>query len=815
MARGVIGISVVLGAALLAYDAVLFSQPPPARTGMALRSPQIGPGAGFALAQQGGPGIAPTRARIIIGLSVGFVPEGLLRAEERTAQAQTVAAAQDAVAAVLTRFAARQVERFHVFPGMAAEVPLAAIPALTNHPDVAFVEPDALAAPTLAESAALVGAPAAWASGYSGAGQAVAILDTGVDRTHPFFGGRVVYEACFSTDGLGSSSVCSAETGPGTAGPCPLSACPHGTHVAGIAAGRSAAFSGIAPDASIIAIQVFSQFASCGCMLSYTSDQIRAMQRVYDLRNTFSIAAVNFSLGSTSVLTSQAACDSSYSGFRNAAATLRSAGIATVVASGNSGSPTGLSGPGCVSNVISVGSTTDGSFDAVPADQVSSFSNNAPFLSLLAPGHWITSSVPGGTYTTLAGTSMAAPHVTGAWAVLKARNPAASVSDVLSALTATGVPIQDPRSGVVRPRINVHAAVQALASVCTYAISPTAQFVSASATSGAVSVSTGAGCSWTASSPASFIAIADGAARAGPGAAAYTVAANPGTASRVGAIVIAGKSLTVTQAGANSPERIDLNRDGSIDLVWHHQGDGRIAGWLMSGSTLLDGVLTTPPQLADTGWKIVGAADLDLDGYSDLVWQHVGDGRVTAWLMQGLTLRRSEAFGIPRVADTAWRIAAVGDLDRDGRPDLVWQHAGGSLAWWKLNGLAVVAGEALSPSHVADARWRVVGAGDFDGDGQRDLLWQHQADGRIAVWIMAGPVMRRGLSTSPAQVPDVNWRIRAVADLNGDTRPDLVWQHVGDGRLAAWFMNGLTQIRGVELSPDRVSDTSWHIVGPR
>ena len=51
---------------------------------------------------------------------------------------------------------------------------------------------DELSAPTLAESVPLIGGPAAWAAGYTGAGWTVAVLDTGIDKTHPFLAGKVI-----------------------------------------------------------------------------------------------------------------------------------------------------------------------------------------------------------------------------------------------------------------------------------------------------------------------------------------------------------------------------------------------------------------------------------------------------------------------------------------------------------------------------------------------------------------------------------------------------------------------------------------------
>jgi hypothetical protein len=102
-----------------------------------------------------------------------------------------------------------------------------------------------------------------------------------------------------------------------------------------------------------------------------------------------------------------------------------------------------------------VGSTTK-------SDVVSSFSNSASFLSLLAPGESITSSVPGGAFAVESGTSAAAPHVAGAWAILKQAKPAATVSQILTALTSTGVPITDPKNGLTKPRIRVNLALQNL-----------------------------------------------------------------------------------------------------------------------------------------------------------------------------------------------------------------------------------------------------------------------------------------------------------------------------------------------------------------
>src|SRR5690606_14369005 len=135
---------------------------------------------------------------------------------------------------------------------------------------------------------------------------------------------------------------------------------------------------------------------------------------------------------------------------------------ATVIASGNNGYKSSLSAPACISSAISVGATDDN-------DNVASFSNVAPMLDLLAPGVSIYAAIPNGTGTKQ-GTSMATPHVTGAWAVLKQAVPGASVDEALAAFQAGAVPVNDSRSGGTMTnmaRINVNNAINAYVSGLT------------------------------------------------------------------------------------------------------------------------------------------------------------------------------------------------------------------------------------------------------------------------------------------------------------------------------------------------------------
>jgi hypothetical protein len=439
--------------------------------------------------------------RVIVGVLAAFAPEGLMAAASVTQQRDEIATTQAAVLDKVPSLKQKPetIKRFETIPFMALEVTPAELEALASLTEITSIEEDRLAAPVLAESVPLIGGTAAWASGYTGAGQTVAILDTGVDKIHPFLTGKVVSEACYSSnyapysasticpEGATSSTLVNSAM-PYLSGVCPAGECDHGTHVSGIAAGNGAgpgvSYSGVAKDASILAIQIFSRFdsaATCGgaayspCVLTFNSDQILGLQRVYALRSTYSIAAVNMSIGGGSY-SSQATCDSDYSAAKAAIDNLRAVNIATVIAAGNSGYISSLGAPGCISSAISVGATWDaagyanGSLGTSSVNAIAYYSNSASFLNLLAPGSLITSSVPGGGYASWQGTSMATPHVTGAWALLKQKSASITVPAALTALTSTGVSVTDPRNGIVKPRIRVDAALSAIGGGTTYTL---------------------------------------------------------------------------------------------------------------------------------------------------------------------------------------------------------------------------------------------------------------------------------------------------------------------------------------------------------
>ena len=256
--------------------------------------------------------------------------------------------------------------------------------------------------------------------------------------------------------------------------------------------------------------------------------------------------------------------------------------------------------------------------------------------------------------------------------------------------------------------------------------------------------------------------------------------------------------------------KADFSADGKADIVWQRD-DGSLSIWVMSGTTSIAAPALSPGSV-DPAWRVVATGDFNGDGKADLVWQHT-NGWLAAWLMNGTTAAASQFMTPSQIGDGNWRIAGSGDFNADGKADLIWQHANGSLLVWYMNGTTAVGSELLNPGQISDPTWRIVGVGDFNGDAKPDLMWQHPS-GWLAVWYMNGRNLVGGAYFNPGQTADPDWKIRAVTDLNGDGQTDLIWQHESAGWLAAWLMNGATVANTVFLNPSSVSG-GWKIMGPR
>ncbi len=329
-------------------------------------------------------------------------------------------------------------------PGRTAEVAAR----LLADPRVAAVVPDApvraAAFPATApndtyyadhqQDLRLINVPGAWLT-TRGSGVTVAVLDSGLDATHPDLAGLTVVSPRNFVSGSAEYGTATVTDGVG-----------HGTHVTGTIAARTNnanGIAGIAPDVRIMPLKVLDDTG--GGVFSDLADAVDyAVAQGADI--------INMSLGGS--------LDASTAAFvQTVMDAARSAGVLVVAAAGNDGVSTPFY-PAAVPSVVSV-AATDNAASAATRDLKAVYSNYGPTIDIAAPGTAITSTVPGGSYATWDGTSMASPHVAAIAALVEAGHPAWTPADVETALERTAVDLgaagRDDSFGW--GRINVSAAI--------------------------------------------------------------------------------------------------------------------------------------------------------------------------------------------------------------------------------------------------------------------------------------------------------------------------------------------------------------------
>ena len=220
----------------------------------------------------------------------------------------------------------------------------------------------------------------------------------------------------------------------------------------------------------------------------------------------------------------------------------------------------------------------------------------------------------------------------------------------------------------------------------------------------------------------------------------------------------------------------DFNADGRVDLVLRRAG-GTLVLWEGGSDTYLESPLPTPAG----AWTVRGAGDVDGDGRSDLLLDNDSFDAFAYWIMSGPgVLRYSAVFPRP----TGHARVAKGDFDRDGRLDLVWARAADrSLLLWQGSD----AGFDAAAIGVYAPGWVVAGAGDVDGDDRSDLVLTGSGAGAAAYWIMqANAVVRY----SPGFVAPPGTRLAALGDYDSNGRLDLIWDNVSNGSVTLWEGDG-------------------------
>jgi hypothetical protein len=271
-------------------------------------------------------------------------------------------------------------------------------------------------------------------------------------------------------------------------------------------------------------------------------------------------------------------------------------------------------------------------------------------------------------------------------------------------------------------------------------------------------------------------------------------------------------TTTTTSSGASNllgtlPPEIrvesfgDFNGDGKTDIFWRNYAAQKVGFWL-SNATGLSSDVTPLSTVVSGEEQLAGIGDLDGDGKQDLIWRNLVTRQVSYWLMDGATVRSSSID--PTLMGSEWSFVGAVDLNRDRKADFVWRNtATQDVAFWTMNGVTKLA----TSQYGLPMGWQIRGLADLDGDGDRDVVWQNGAAQQIAFWLMDGTGIQAGV-VAPQAMPG-DFRLDSLADLNADGKVDLVWRLPSTGEIRLWIMNGSTVADSAVINSLGTAWTNW------
>lgn len=202
--------------------------------------------------------------------------------------------------------------------------------------------------------------------------------------------------------------------------------------------------------------------------------------------------------------------------------------------------------------------------------------------------------------------------------------------------------------------------------------------------------------------------------------------------------------------------------------------------------------------------------DFNRDELPDIVWRNQSTGQNSIWYLDG-TNTRLAGEAIQAVSNLNWRIEAIGDFDGDGQDDLLWRNGvNGNNNIWFMDEKTRTSTSSIDS--VSSANWQIQGVGTFEAGStlRNDIVWRNQKTGATIIWIMEGT--NRVGTIDIQDVKNSAWEIAGVGDFDGDGRlNDLVWRNYATGSNVIWFVNPDGTKQTQSLSP--LSNSNWRIEG--
>jgi hypothetical protein len=260
-----------------------------------------------------------------------------------------------------------------------------------------------------------------------------------------------------------------------------------------------------------------------------------------------------------------------------------------------------------------------------------------------------------------------------------------------------------------------------------------------------------------------------------------------------------------------------LAEKSESDIVWRNSKSGETHIWKMNSNTMTrqsSAILDVVPE--GTGWSVAGTGDFDGDGDSDVLWRNSKSGETHIWKMNSNTMTRQSSAILDVVPEsTGWSVAGTGDFDGDGDSDILWRNSkSGETHIWKINASTMTRQSSAFLDVIPESTgWSVAGTGDFDGDGDSDILWRNSKSGETHIWKMNSNTMTRQSSAFLDVIPvSTGWSVSGIGNFDGDGDSDILWRNSKSGETHIWKINANTMTRQSSAFLDIVHEsTGWKV----
>jgi microcystin-dependent protein len=265
-----------------------------------------------------------------------------------------------------------------------------------------------------------------------------------------------------------------------------------------------------------------------------------------------------------------------------------------------------------------------------------------------------------------------------------------------------------------------------------------------------------------------------------------------------------------------APDAPGHTTDGRVNVsgiatgaVWSYSTDGGATFTTGTGTSFTlpgDGVKNV---LVNQSWgsgDVSPNASLTFTLDPALLWQNA-TGQAATWEMSGTNVIGGGP--VNPSPGPSWTEIGTGDFNKDGQPDILWQNAStGQASVWEMSGNSLIGGGPVTPN--PGTAWKAIGTGDFNGDGfSDDILWQNTSTGQASIWEMNGDTLVGGGPVTPN--PGPAWKAIGTGDFNKDGDSDILWQNTDTGQVSIWEMQGNTLIGGGPVTPN--PGTTWQAIG--